>query len=74
MSKAQGNNDERLVIISRLLALSLVKDVKSKQERVKLLDLAGFTPSEIADLLDVKTGTVHVTLFNIRRAKKKSRK
>jgi len=72
MSKEQGNKNDRLVIISKLLALSLVKDVKSKQERVKLLDVAGFTPSEIADLLGVKTGTVHVTLFNIRQAKKKS--
>lgn len=70
MSKAQGNENERLVIISKVLALGLVKEVKSKQERVKLLDLAGFNPSEIADLLDMKTGTVHVTLFNIRKAKK----
>jgi len=70
MSKEQGNKNERLVIISKLLALGLVRDVKSKQERVKLLDVAGFNPSEIADLLGVKTGTVHVTLFNIRQAKK----
>ena len=70
MSKEQGNKNERLIIISKLLALGLVRDVKSKQERVKLLDVAGFNPSEIADLLGVKTGTVHVTLFNIRQAKK----
>ena len=72
MPKEQANKDERLDTISKLLGLILVRDVKSKQERVKLLDVAGFSPSEIADLLGVKTGTVHVTLFNIRRAKKKT--
>lgn len=61
---------ERLVIISKLLALNLVKDVKSKQEQVRLLDEAGLSPNEIADLLGMKVGTVHVTLFNIRKARK----
>jgi DNA-directed RNA polymerase specialized sigma24 family protein len=65
---------DRLEVISRLLALSLVKDVKSKQEQVQLLDEAGLSPYEIGDLLGIKTGTVHVTLFNIRQAKNKARK
>lgn len=70
MSKEEANKTERLIIISKLLALSLVRDVKLTQEKVRLLDVAGFSPSEIADLLGMKTGTVHVTLFNIRQAKK----
>jgi DNA-directed RNA polymerase specialized sigma24 family protein len=64
----------RLLIISKLLALGLVKEIKSKQEQVEVLDQAGFSPYEIADLLGVKTGTVHVTLFNIRQAKGKAKK
>ncbi|MGB9024282.1 MAG: hypothetical protein WCC94_12735 [Candidatus Bathyarchaeia archaeon] len=76
MSKEQDNKNvyNRLVTISKLLALSLVKDIKSQQEKVKLLDEAGLSPYEIGDLLGIKTGTVHVTLFNIRQAKNKAKK
>jgi DNA-directed RNA polymerase specialized sigma24 family protein len=68
--ESEKKNHERVVIISKLLALNLVKDVKSKQEQVRLLDVAGLSPNEIADLLEMKVGTVHVTLFNIRKARK----
>ncbi|MGA2462230.1 MAG: hypothetical protein ABSF82_12495 [Candidatus Bathyarchaeia archaeon] len=61
---------KRLVIISKLLAMSLVKDIKSQQERVKLLDEAGLSPYEIGDLLEIKPVTVSVTLFNIRKKAK----
>jgi DNA-directed RNA polymerase specialized sigma24 family protein len=58
---------DRLIVISRLLAISLIRDVKSQQEKVRLLDEAGLSPYEIADLLEIKPVTVHVTLFNIRK-------
>ena len=66
-----NKNYERLVTISKLLALIVIKDIKSKQERVRLLDEAGLGANEIADLLGIKVGTVHVTLFNVRNARKK---
>lgn len=64
----------RLVIISKLLAMSLVKDMKSQQEKVKLLDEAGLSAYEIGDLLEIKPVTVSVTLFNIRKKAKMMKK
>jgi DNA-binding CsgD family transcriptional regulator len=61
---------KRLVIISKLLAMTLVKDMQSQQEKVKLLDEAGLSPYEIGDLLEIKPVTVSVTLFNIRKKAK----
>jgi len=61
---------KRLVIISKLLAMTFVKDMQSQQEKVKLLDEAGLSPYEIGDLLEIKPVTVSVTLFNIRKKAK----
>jgi len=65
---------DRLEIISRLIALGLVKGIKSKQDQVEVLDQAGLSPTEIGDLLGMKAGTVRVTLFNIRQSRLKAKK
>jgi DNA-directed RNA polymerase specialized sigma24 family protein len=64
---------DRLNTVSRLLALTLVRNIKSKQEQVEMLHTAGFSAHEISELLGIKYGTVGVTLFNIRQAKAKKK-
>jgi DNA-directed RNA polymerase specialized sigma24 family protein len=62
----------------KLLTAMLLHQTKSstKQEKVHLLNLAGFSNLEIADLLDMTTGAVATTLYERKKTtlKRKSRK
>ncbi|MDP2036358.1 MAG: hypothetical protein Q8L04_03180 [Ignavibacteria bacterium] len=55
--------------MNRLLALVLVKDLKTNDKFIALND-AGYQPKEIADLLNTTANTVRVTLSNARKKKK----
>jgi DNA-directed RNA polymerase specialized sigma24 family protein len=59
--------------IERLLALLLMNSMKgtTTAERVKQLNLAGFTNVEIADLLDIKSAVVSQRLYEGRKKRKK---
>lgn len=56
--------------VLRLLALNIVRDVKSEQAKIELLDSLGFRPVEIATLLNKSPDNVSVQL-NILHKKKK---
>ena len=62
--------------VERLLALLLLQQVKAAPQREKALHLsiAGFTNTEIADLLQTTAGVVAQSLYEARRKPKKKRK
>jgi DNA-directed RNA polymerase specialized sigma24 family protein len=59
--------------ISNLLALLLVTG-KPQPEQISLLSAAGYSPSEIARILDTTSNTVSVTLSQRRRGKSRRKK
>lgn len=67
------NNFER---IEKLLALLLIETMKSQSqaEKIRLLNTAGFTNTEIADLLDTNATVVAVRLSESRKTKKGRKK
>ena len=67
------NTTRCFVRISNLLALLLVTG-KPQPEQISLLSAAGYTPSEIAQLVDTTRNTVSVTLSQRRKGKSKKRK
>ncbi len=67
------NNSER---IEKLLALLLIETMKSQSqaEKIRLLNIAGFTNTEIADILDTNAAVVAVRLSESRKTKKRRKK
>jgi DNA-binding NarL/FixJ family response regulator len=57
--------------IERLLALLLIRDVKSKQERAIQLNIAGFSNVEIADIMQTSNTTVAQFLYASRKGRSK---
>jgi hypothetical protein len=55
--------------VERLLALLLVRDLKSIQEKAIRLSIAGFSNLEIADILDTSNATVAQVLYTSRKSK-----
>ena len=53
--------------VERLLALILVQQVKTQREKIVQLNAAGFTNTEVADLLQTSTGVVNQVLYESRR-------
>jgi len=67
------NNDiDRL---ERLIALLLIQNMAGKpdREKVKQLNLAGFSNVEIANILDTTAATVAQQLYESRKTSKKKR-
>lgn len=60
--------------VERLLALLLIQQLKTQRDRVGQLNVAGFTNTEIADLLQTSSGVVASVLYESRKGKKKSRR
>ncbi len=62
--------------VERLLALLLLQQAKSAPQREKALQLslAGFTNTEIADLLQTTAGVVAQSLYEARRKPKRKSK
>ena len=69
--------DEKILLelrrMSKLLALDLVKDMKTN-EKYKMLNNAGFQPKEIAEILDTTRNTVSVELSKLKKKLKKDKK
>jgi len=61
--------NEKLGVITRLLALNIVDDLK-RQQQIAILDKAGLPPKQIAGLLGTTANTVSVTLSKLRSTKK----
>ncbi len=60
--------------VERLLALLLIRDTKTQRDRIVNLNVAGFTNTEIADILQTTTGAVKQVLYTSRRSGKGRRK
>jgi DNA-binding CsgD family transcriptional regulator len=62
--------------VERLLALLLVNDMKGSSQSVKAqqLSVAGFTNTEIADLLQTSAAVIATYLYQARRKPGKKRK
>jgi hypothetical protein len=56
-------------ILTRLVAIGIVNG-KKQRDQVRLLSIAGMSPSEIADLLGTTPNTVNVTLSALRKEKR----
>lgn len=57
----------------KLLALLLLQGMKDQQQKVKSLNLAGFSNVEIADLLQTSSGMVAQALYMSKKGKKKKK-
>jgi DNA-binding CsgD family transcriptional regulator len=58
---------DRLEIISKIVALTLIQGVSYRQDQIDLLSVAGFSIREIADLLGISHKTVASIRFNLRK-------
>jgi len=61
------NISQKLDILIRLVALSLVKELKTQKEQIALLSDAGFQPKQIAEILGTTSNTVRVALHSIKK-------
>ena len=60
--------------VERLLALLLIREVKTQREKIVQLNVAGFTNTEVADLLQTTSAVVNQELYAARKTKKKNAK
>jgi len=58
---------QELQRISKLLALTVTRELKQQTEKIELLSSIGFQPKKIADLIGTTPGTVSVALVGIRK-------
>lgn len=65
--------DEKLDIIIKLLALSIISDAGSVRENAVRLQRAGLAPKDIATLCDTTANTVSVALSTAKRDAKRRR-
>ena len=59
--------------LERLLALLLTHQMKTQRDKISVLNVAGFTNTEIADLLQTTSGVVSQVLYEARRGSKKTK-
>ena len=57
----------RMDLIIRLLAINIVKDMKTQADRILYLSSLGFRPKDIAGLLGTSQNTVNVALSKARK-------
>jgi DNA-directed RNA polymerase specialized sigma24 family protein len=60
--------------VERLLALLLIQELRTQREKIVQLNVAGFTNTEIADLLQTTSGVVSQELYAARKGKKSTAK
>jgi len=60
--------------VERLLALLLIQQLKTQRDKIVQLSVAGFTNTEVADLLQTSAGVVASVLYETRKGKKKGRR
>jgi DNA-directed RNA polymerase specialized sigma24 family protein len=61
----------KMDLITRLLVLNLMKDMKVQKDKIVTLSSFGFGPSEIAKLIGTTPNTVSVALSEIKKKAKK---
>jgi DNA-directed RNA polymerase specialized sigma24 family protein len=60
----------RLDLITRLLALNMVKNLKTQKDKILTLDSFGLKPKEIANYLGTTINTLNVTLSEARKMRR----
>ena len=60
--------------LERLLALLLTQQLRTQQEKIKQLNVAGFTNTEIADIVGTTANVVSQVLYTSRRGTKRPAK
>jgi DNA-directed RNA polymerase specialized sigma24 family protein len=60
--------------LERVLALLLVQQTKTQRDKILQLNVAGFTNTEVADLLQTTTGVVNQVLYQSRKGTKQRKK
>jgi DNA-binding CsgD family transcriptional regulator len=58
---------QELQRISKLLALTVTRELKQQQEKVELLSGVGFRPIEIANITGIEANQVSAVLSNIKK-------
>jgi DNA-binding CsgD family transcriptional regulator len=61
---------QELQRISKLLSLSVTRELKQQQEKVELLSSVGFRPIEIATITGIEANQVSAVLSNIKKKAK----
>ena len=64
---------DKLGVITKLLTLNLVRDMKLQKDKIIVLASFGFQPVQIAELLGTTPDTVSSTLYRARKKKRKAR-
>lgn len=62
----------KLDLIVRLLALNIVRELKSQKEKILALSSLDIGPTDIAQFLGTTANTVNVALSQARKVKRKS--
>lgn len=70
MTDGFGELRERLDILIKLQAGSMVQGMSSKKEKIIFLDSAGLTPKLIAELVATSSASVSQTLYAERKKSK----
>ena len=65
--------EEKIDTLIKLVACGLIAG-KSQREQIELLSKSGFSPKEIAALINTTANTVSVNLTAIRKGKKKRKR
>lgn len=60
---------DKMNVITKLLALNIVRDMKVQKDKIITLSSFGFQPSQIAELLGTTANTVSVALSKSRKKK-----
>ena len=63
---------DKLGVITQLLALNLIRDLKLQKDQITRLASFGFQPSQIAGFLNTTANSVRVTLSKARRKGKET--
>jgi len=75
MNESQYKNlESKLDILLRIFAYQTIRDFEDTKEKMRLLNIFGFSNDDIAMLLDTSKGTVEVRLSELRKSKKKGDK
>ena len=69
MREGSGNTDlgEKLDVLIRLQAISIVDRFSTQREKIAFLSKAGLGPKAIADILGTSPNSVSVALSNIKK-------
>jgi len=63
--------ERKLGQLVKLLAVNITRELPRAADQIAILDRAGLSVTEIAEVLDVRPNTVSVTLYQLRKKRAK---